>query len=110
MVLCDKRFEDLHFHNKYESGGRREKRKKEGEKAKPSILGGEALRLIMVSFILKNKVHVSNISLLKNFIHISTVLEGTLCVIWEICAGEVVRDLFSVPLGKCHGTACVRIV
>lgn len=59
-----------------------------------NILGGEALRLIMASSIQKNKVHVLNISLLKNCIRLSIVLEGTFCVTCQICISEVVRDLF----------------
>lgn len=40
----------------------------------------------------------------------SIVLEGTLCIVRWVCVSEVVRDLFSVPLGKCHGMACILMV
>lgn len=63
-------------------------------------MGGEAHRLVMVNSIPKNKVHVFNVSLLKNCIHMSIVLEGTFCIVRWVCVSEVVRDLFSVPLGK----------
>lgn len=91
VVLCDKCLEDLHFHNKYKWGGRREKRKekgggKKGKKTKPHhISGAEALRLSMACSSPKNKVRVLNVSLLKNCIHMSIVPVGNLCIICQIC-------------------------
>lgn len=39
VVLCDRRFEDLHFHNECERGGRRERRRKKegGKKPHPTF-------------------------------------------------------------------------
>lgn len=38
------------------------------------------------------------------------VLEGTFCLISLVCISEVLGDLFSIPFGKCHGTACIHVV
>lgn len=60
-------------------GGEKKERGGGELKKTQNILGGQAHRLTIASFI--NHIHVFSTSLCKSCVHVSVVLEGTLCAI-----------------------------